>query len=103
MSTKIYSEENPGRPKIIFLNKDIDGKEFAKKYDIEKPMAPLFIMPDLQERDEFFSGMTFPESWDDLNKDIFYVEIHQRPLSFLIEKYLEINKKEILRLLEKKK
>jgi hypothetical protein len=103
LSTKIHSEENPGRPKIIFINKDIDGKEFAKKYDIEKPMEPLNVIPDLQERDDFFSGMKFPESWDDLNKDMFYIDVHQRPLSFLIEKYPEIKKDEIVRLLEKKK
>jgi hypothetical protein len=103
LSSRLYADENPGRPKILFLNQNINTKELTGNYDLEKPEGPTNVMPDLAERDSFFSGINFPASWDDLNKDIFYVEIHQRPLSYLIKKYPEIKKEDIARLKENKK
>lgn len=95
LTETIYAHEPSGRPTVLVINSNADTNQLEKKFKIERPAALTFEMPDLGIRDIFFENIIFPESWDDLKKDIFFLELRSMPLNELIKKYPDLKESDI--------
>ncbi|RPJ73233.1 MAG: hypothetical protein EHM20_12575 [Alphaproteobacteria bacterium] len=98
----LQAQPQYGRAKVLVIGEDIDTTELAKEYVVEKPAPSNLVLPNLNERDIFFEGIIFPEYWDDLKKDIFYVELKSKSLDDLIIKYPDLKVSDIKMLKGKK-
>lgn len=103
LSFSLLAQVNSKRAKVILIDKDIDSKELEKKYDVERPVEPNRILPTIQERDNLFQGIKLPGEWDELKKDIFFMELKEISLEELVNKYPEIKKSDLKNLKDKRK
>lgn len=97
ISTSIHAQTQSGKARVLVIDKNTDTTELEKKYVVEKPAPSNFVVPDLNERDKFFEGIKFPDNWDDLKKDMFYIELKSKSKSVedLIKKYPELKESDI--------
>jgi len=102
ISILAFAESHQGGPKILLTDPEADTTELEKSYTVEKAAPPPFAMPDLNERDRFFEGVIFPESWDELKKDIFFMELKSKTFEDLVKKYPDLKKSDIHKLKGKK-
>lgn len=91
----VYAQPKHGKAKVLIVDEDIDPTELAKDYTIEKAEPSNLGLPDLKARDRSFKGIQFPENWDDLKKDIFYLELKSKSLEDLIKKYPDLKESDI--------
>lgn len=94
----ILADVNDGKIKLLIIDKEISAKHLEKTYAIEYPDNPPPIFPSIEKRDHFFIGVEFPKSYDDLQKDMLYMELKTLPLTELTEKYPELEPNELKRL-----
>lgn len=95
INSQVQAQIQPGKAKVLVIDENIDTTELAKEYVVEKPATSNFVVPDLNERDIFFEGISFPEYWDDLKKDVFYLELKSKSLDYLIIKYPDLKVSDI--------
>lgn len=94
-TTTIQAQNPSGRAKVLVIDQDIDTTELAKKYDVEKEAPANLKLPNLRARDKVFEGVTFPENWDHLKKDVFFLELKEKSIEELIKKYPDLKESDI--------
>jgi hypothetical protein len=92
---RLQAQVNPGKARVLVIDQNIDTTELTKDYIVEKAAPSKLEVPDLNDRDMFFEGVIFPEYWDDLKKDIFYLELKSKSLSDLMIKYPDLKASDI--------
>lgn len=101
-SINSHAQVQPGRAKVLVIDPNVDTTELEKKYTVEKPAPSNFVVPNLNDRDKFFERVVFPDSWDDLKKDIFFLELRSKSINDLIKKYPDLKESDIKNLKGKK-
>jgi hypothetical protein len=92
----VYSQDRPIQIQIIDPN--IDSSSLQKKYQVSKDKASFTSLPNKKIRDKFLGSFLAPVSWDETQKDIFYMDIKSKSLDELMEKYPELPKLELAKL-----
>ncbi len=98
LSGAIHGQTPMGKAKVLVIDQDIDTTQLEKKYDVEKAAPSNLSIPDLESRNKLFEGIIFPENWDDLKKDVFFMELRSKSINDLIKKYPELKKSDIKKL-----
>jgi hypothetical protein len=87
------------KAKVLIVDPSLDSKEFKKKYQVERPQI-FNSLPDKKLRDQTLAGVKNISSWDEVKKDIFYMDLKKKDLKVLEERYPEIDKLDLKKLKE---
>ena len=90
------------KAKVILLDDHIKSEKLEDNFDIETPQKNE-ILPDMHMRDSLLGKASPFNQWDELKKDIFYMDLKSKSLSDLEKKYPEVSKNELKKLKEKRK
>ncbi len=86
--------------RALILDPDIDTKKL-KQYKIERPEL-YNSLPDRAEREKLLAGITVVKEYDELQKDILFMDLKSKSLKELQKKYPKISKLELQQLKGKK-
>lgn len=81
----------------------INSKSFDSKYQVNRDNRAFTTLPDKKLRDEALNSSEATKNWDELQKDIFYMDLKNNTIANLGKKYPKIKKDELIRLKEKTK
>ncbi len=92
-------------PKAILLEKDASSPELEKDHTVQKVLPPRKILPARAEREQFFTdnwkdGL---KDYDELEKDLLYMDLRHKTILELKQKYPELSAKELEELKTKRK
>ena len=89
------------KAQLLVIDPDIETREL-ENFNIQKGSTHVSSIPDRDEREEFFQGVSQVQSWDELKKDIFYMELDRKSVDDLHKKYPELSKKDIKKLKDRR-
>lgn len=89
------------KAKVILIDEHIDGSSLQKNFDVQKNSHESSI-PKKEIRDEVLKGVKASEKWDELQKDIFYMDLKSKSVKELKKKYPAISEKELTFLKDKR-
>lgn len=94
-----------GEPKAILLDKDATSAELEKTHNVQKPIPSKTGLPSRAEREQFFAdnwkdGL---KDYDELEKDLLYMDLKSKTILELKQKYPELSAKELEELKTKRK
>jgi hypothetical protein len=100
-SFPVFAEE----PKAILLEDGATSSELDKNHQVQKAKPPRNILPSKAERDQFFAdnwkeGL---KEYDELEKDLLYMDLKSKTILELKSKYPELSPKELEELKTKRK
>ena len=101
LSTSVFAEE----PKAVLLEEGAESPILDKNHNIQKPVSPRNILPARAEREQFFAdnwkeGL---KDYDELEKDLLYMDLKSKTILELKKKYPELSPKELEELKTKRK
>ncbi len=80
---------------VIILDPNIDSKELEKNFHVHRGSTHVSSIPDRKLRNSFLSDVDKVQKWDELKKDIFFIDLKNKDLSTLKKKYPEFSKTEL--------
>ncbi|MCM2351577.1 MAG: hypothetical protein NDI69_16255 [Bacteriovoracaceae bacterium] len=89
------SVANAQKAEVLLLDEDIDETELKEDFNVHKGSTHRSSIPDRDQRQMLLSKLSAIEKWDELKKDIFYMDLASKSVSQLKEKYPELKLKEI--------
>lgn len=89
--------------KVFIVDDNIDSKALEGKYEVTRKPDVYKTVPNRQKREELFRDTALPQDWDELSKDIFYMDLNNKSLSELAQKYPTFDKKVFIELKNKMK
>lgn len=89
-----------GRPNVLLVDPDIEVEDLHQRYNIHRPRL-VNTLPNKEVRDELLDGVSATAKWDELKKDIFYMDLRSKELPLLRKKYPELNEQTLKQLKEK--
>jgi hypothetical protein len=92
-------------PKAILLDEGATSSELDKSHEVQKARPPRNILPGRAEREQFFTdnwkdGL---KDYDELEKDLLYMDLKSKTVLELKSKYPELSPKELEELQTKRK
>lgn len=90
------------KAKVLLIDKDIDEKELQQNFDVQKGSTHESSIPDKNVRDHFLKSVKATSKWDELQKDIFYMDLKSKSVKELKNKYPDISEKELQLLKDKR-
>lgn len=83
------------RANVTILDSEIESKELEKEFDVHRGSTHTSSLPDRDFREEVLSGVETVHKWDELKKDIFFMDLKSKSLAELKKKYPELTLAEI--------
>lgn len=77
------------KAKVLIVDPDIETVELEKDFEIQRP-AHRYALPDKKVRDEVFEGLESVKRYDELKKDILFMDVQSKSIQELKEKYPDI-------------
>lgn len=90
------------RAQVLLLDENIDGKALEGNFKVHQGSTARSALPDRDLREEVLSGVPAIESWDELKKDIFFMELASKTIPQLKKKYPELKESQIKMLKDKR-
>lgn len=84
--------------KVQIIDQNIDSSSLEQRYQVSRKGVSPPTLPDKMERDQALASISAINSWDELKKDIFYVDMKHKSIDELMVKYPELSKKDIIHL-----
>jgi hypothetical protein len=94
-----YAEK---KPQVLLIDEDIDGKVLERDFDVRRGSTHKSSIPDRQKREELLKGVKETQKWDELAKDIFYVDLEKRDMNELKRRYPSVPEATLRALKEKR-
>lgn len=89
--------------KVFITDEFIDSSTLEKKYEVTREADTFTTIPKRSDRNELFADADLPSHWDELDKDIFYMDLHNKTLSELAKKYPDFKSSDLKKLKTKRK
>lgn len=91
--------------KAVLLEEGASSPELEKSHKVQKPVSPRNSLPARAEREQFFAdnwkeGL---KDYDELEKDLLYMDLKSKTILELSKKYPELSPKELESLKTKRK
>lgn len=77
------------KAKVLIVDPDIETVELEKDFEIQRP-AHHYALPDKKVRDKVFEGVESLKKYDELKKDILFMDLQSKSLKEIQDKYPEI-------------
>ena len=87
---------------IQVVDPELDASSLEEKYNVQYKEKVHNSLPDKDQRDELLEGVKAPLKWDELKKDIFYMDLKSKAIPELLKKYPDVNAQEMKHLKAKR-
>lgn len=88
---------------VQIVDPELDTAPLEKSgYQVSKKTSVHNALPNKKDRDKLLSELPEAKKWDELSKDIFYMDLKSKTLSDLQKKYPQISKAALKDLKEKR-
>ncbi len=101
VSTSFNSLQAQNPAELFLVDQGIDASALKDQFNISKDKADLKVFPRKEIVDRLVGQEDFAKDWDELKKDIFFMDLKIREMSYLTNKYPEISNKKIIELKNK--
>lgn len=91
------------KAKMLVVGPKTETQRAIKEFDVEYAEPQLQILPEKIKRDAFLKNINQSKKWDEIRKDIFYMQLLSRSISELKAKFPEFSEIELKSLKEKRK
>jgi hypothetical protein len=79
---------------IQVVDPDVDPASFeGDGYQVQTKPSNYNVIPEMDKRDTLFQGVKLPAKWDQLDKDIFYMDLKSKSMDQLKLKYPNLSEK----------
>jgi hypothetical protein len=79
---------------IQVVDPDVDPASFEREgYQVQSKPSHYNVIPEMDKRDTLFQGVKLPAKWDQLDKDIFYMDLKSKSMDQLKLKYPNLSEK----------
>lgn len=89
------------RAKVLIVDPDVETKDLEQDYEVQRPRQP-YALPNKEIRDEVFAGIESVKKYDELKKDILYMDLQSKTLPELKKKYPDISQDEFKIMMDRK-
>lgn len=86
---------------LFVVDQEIEADSLADQFTISKEQADLKVFPKKEIIDAFLENEEFARDWDELEKDIFYMNLKTRKMDYLKKKYPHISSEKLRELKSK--
>lgn len=83
---------------LIVIDPDMDASSLKDNFNVHYGSTAQNSLPDLDQRDSLLFSVKETHKWDELKKDIFYMDLKSKPLDYLESKYPEIKSSDLKKL-----
>ena len=83
------------RANVTILDSEVESKELERNFNVRRGSTHKSSLPDRDFREEVLSGVETVQKWDELKKDIFFMDLKSKSLAELKKKYPELTLAEI--------
>lgn len=87
---------------VQIVDQDIDSSSLEKSYAVKRSPKKNNVLPDRELRDEVLKDIKASQKWDELQKDIFFMDLQRKSLPDLVKKYPQIKEAELKFLKDKR-
>ena len=98
----ISSMSTAQRAQVLLLDEDIDGTSLDQNFNVQRGSTARSALPDRDLREEVLSVVPDIAEWDELKKDIFFMELESKTVLQLKKKYPELKESQIKMLKDKR-
>lgn len=89
------------KAQLFLVDQEIDASELKNDFNISSKKADQSVFPEKEVVDNLLNKEEFTKDWDELKKDIFFMELKTKNIKFLVEKYPEVSEKKMKELKNK--
>ncbi len=90
------------KAQVLLLDEDIDGTSLEQNFNVQQGSTAKSALPDRDLREEVLSAVPAIENWDELKKDIFFMDLASKTIPQLKKKYPELKESQIKMLKDKR-
>lgn len=90
------------RAQVLLLDEDLDGTDLEKNFSVHQGSTAHNALPDRDLREEVLSAVPAIAEWDELKKDIFFMDLASKTIPQLKKKYPELKESKIKMLKDKR-
>ena len=88
------------KAKVLVIDPMIETKDLTTNFDVERPVYHNSL-PKRNLRDKTLAGIQSSKAWDEVKKDIFYMDLKSKNLNDLKKKYPEVSTDELKKVMGK--
>jgi hypothetical protein len=82
------------------MDPDFVTPSLDSKYQVERKSHEAHALPDKEQRDQLFQGIQAIDQFDQLKKDILFMDLKRKSVSELQQKYPELTRQQLKSLKE---
>lgn len=101
ITTSFSAVKAQNKAELFLVDQDIDASALDDQFNISKDQASIKVFPRKEIVDALLNEEEFARDWDELQKDIFYMNLKIRDMSYLKNKYPDIPKNKLIELKNK--
>jgi len=83
---------------LLLVDENIDASSLEKDFNIHKGSKIKSFLPDKAQRDQFLKLVPESKSWDEYQKDAFFMDFKKKSIDEIHTKYPHFSKDKISRL-----
>ena len=91
------------RAEVTILDPNIDGRSLERSYNVHRGSTHQSSLPDRNVREDLFRHMPELQHWDELKKDMLFMDLGRHSASKIKQKYPSLSDREIQTLMELRK
>lgn len=83
------------KAKLLVVDEFIDTTSVEKNFDIEKGSTLKSFLPPKDKRDRLLENVPESKTWDEYQKDAFYMDIKNKNMPEILKKYPKFSEEQI--------
>jgi hypothetical protein len=87
---------------VQVVDEHIDSSSLEGRYQVQRTAKKSNALPDRELREEVLKDVKAVQKWDELKKDIFFMDLERKSLPELVKKYPELKESELKFLKDKR-
>lgn len=80
---------------LLLIDENIDASTLEENFNIKKGSTLKSYLPPKEARDDFLKNIPESQSWDEYQKDAFYMDIKKKTSDEIIKKYPYLSKAKV--------
>lgn len=98
----LFSFTTLAQVQVQIVDENIDASSLQDRYQVQREIKKSQTLPARELRDEVLKDVKVIQKWDELKKDIFFMDLERKSLAELVKKYPEIKEAELKFLKDKR-
>lgn len=93
--TFMISTAQAQKAQLLVIDPDIDSSELEENFNVQRGSTFKSSIPEKSDRDAVLKAVPKTQEWDELEKDIFYMDLGRKSVEELKKQYPSLSLKEI--------